>query len=77
MAERVYHAIQHVAFFCQQLVSTTAFESYQTSKTFKIYHKINCKRSFVIYLQTAIFAIFSALVYRKHNSAFNGHGFNY
>ena len=35
---------------CQQLISTTTFKSNQTNKTFKIYHRVNCKSSFVIYL---------------------------
>ena len=34
---------------CQQLISTTTFKSNQTNKTFKIYHRVNCKSSFVIY----------------------------
>ena len=35
---------------CQQLISTTTFKSNQTNKTFKTYHRVNCKSSFVIYL---------------------------
>ena len=35
---------------CQQLISTAIFKSNQTSKTFKICHRVNCKSSFVIYL---------------------------
>ena len=36
-------------FLCyQQLISK--FKSNQTNKTFKIYHRVNCKSSFVIYL---------------------------
>ena len=35
---------------CQQLISTTTFKSNQTNKTLKIYHRVNCKSSFVIYL---------------------------
>ena len=35
---------------CQQLISTTTFKSNQTNKMFKIYHRVNCKSSFVIYL---------------------------
>ena len=35
---------------CQQLISTTTFKSNQTNKTFKIYHRVNCKSNFVIYL---------------------------
>ena len=34
----------------QQLISTKAFRSNQKNKTFKIYHRFNCKRSFVVYL---------------------------
>ena len=36
--------------FYQQLISTTNFKSNQTNKMFEIYHKNNCKNSFVIYL---------------------------
>ena len=36
---------------CQQLISTTTkFKTNQTNKTFKIYHRVNYKSSFVIYL---------------------------
>ena len=35
---------------CAQIVNTTTFESYQTIRTFKIFHKLNCKSSFAIYL---------------------------
>ena len=34
---------------CQQLSKAT-FKSNQTNKTFKIYHRVNCKSNFVIYL---------------------------
>ena len=44
---------------CQQLISTTTSKSNQNNKTFKIYHRVNCKSSFVIstrmlYLQHSI-----------------------
>ena len=35
-------------FYCQQLISTT-LKNNQTNKTFKIYHRVNCKSSFVVY----------------------------
>ena len=35
---------------CQQLISTAIFKSNQTNKTFKIYHRVKSKSSFVIYL---------------------------
>ena len=35
---------------CTQVVNTKTFESYQTKRLFKIFHKLNCKSSFVIYL---------------------------
>ena len=35
---------------CTQLVNTKTFESYQTKKMFKIFHKLNCTSSFVMYL---------------------------
>ena len=34
----------------QQLISTATFKSNQTDKKFKIYHRVNWKRSFVNYL---------------------------
>ena len=34
----------------QQLISTTTSKSNQNNKTFKIYHRVNCKSSYVIYL---------------------------
>ena len=34
----------------QQLISAATFKSNQTKKTFKIYHRANCKSSFVIFL---------------------------
>ena len=33
-----------------QVVNTKFFKSYQTKKTFKIFHELNCKSRFVIYL---------------------------
>ena len=35
---------------CKQKVNTKTFEIYQTNRTFKIFHKLNCRSSFVIYL---------------------------
>ena len=35
---------------CTQVVNTKTFESYQTKSKFKIFHILNCKSSFVIYL---------------------------
>ena len=53
---------------CQQLISTTTFISNQTNKTFKIYHRGNCKSSFIIYLLECYSAAFTALVTQKHHS---------
>ena len=53
---------------CQQLISTRTFKSNQTNKAFKIYHRVNCKSSFVIYLQNAISATFNMLANQKHHS---------
>ena len=36
--------------YCTQVVNTKTFKSYQTKRTFKFFHKLNCKSSFVIYL---------------------------
>ena len=46
--ESVSHAIQHVAFAVSNFLSTT-FKGNQTNKTLKIYHRVNCKSSFVSY----------------------------
>ena len=35
---------------CTQVVNSKTFESYQSKRTFKIFHKLNRKSSFVIYL---------------------------
>ena len=35
---------------CKQVVSTTSFKSNQTNGIFKIFHNINCKSTFLIYL---------------------------
>ena len=35
---------------CSQLTSTTTFIRQQTKKKFKVYHKVNCKSEYVIYL---------------------------
>ena len=40
---------------CTQVVNTKTFESCQTNRTFKIFHKLNCKSSFVIYLMKCAF----------------------
>ena len=35
---------------CKQVISTTSFKSNQTNRVFKIFHNINCKSTFLIYL---------------------------
>ena len=35
---------------CTQVINTKTSESYQADRTFKIFHKLNCKSSFVSYL---------------------------
>ena len=35
---------------CKQVVSTTSFKSNETNRAFKIFHNINCKSTFLIYL---------------------------
>ena len=35
---------------CKQVVHTTTFRSNQTNRIFKIYHNLNCKSKYVIYL---------------------------
>ena len=44
------NATNESSFCCTQVVNTKTFESYQTKRTFKIFHKLNCKSSFVICL---------------------------
>ena len=36
--------------FCQQVLKTNTFTSHRTDKTFKIFHQLNCKSSYLIYL---------------------------
>ena len=38
------------ALCCKQVVSITSFKSNQTNRVFKIFHNINCKSTFLIYL---------------------------
>ena len=35
---------------CQQVLRTNIFTSYRTGETFKIFHQLNCKSSYLIYL---------------------------
>ena len=35
---------------CKQIVPTTTFRSNQTNRIFQIYHNLNCKSKYVIYL---------------------------
>ena len=44
------HVIYSCNQYCSQLISTTTFISQQTKRKFKIYHKVNCKCEYVIYL---------------------------
>ena len=36
--------------YCQQVIKTNSFTSYQTGQTFKIFHQLNCKSYGLIYL---------------------------
>ena len=47
---RSYNTTNKLSLCCTQAVDTKTFESYQTKKTCKIFHKLNCKSSLVIYL---------------------------
>ena len=53
---------------CQQLISTT-FQSNHTNKRLKIYHRVNCKCSFVIYLLECY--IFNIQYVGKSETSFN------
>ena len=45
------HAKQQINhLYAVKIVNTKTFENYQTKRTFKILHKLNCKCSFMIYL---------------------------
>ena len=35
---------------CKQVIDTSTFRSYQTQKLYTIFHKLNCKSKFIIYL---------------------------
>ena len=35
---------------CKQVIDTSTFQSYQTQQLYTIFHKLNCKRKFIIYL---------------------------
>ena len=53
---------------CTQVVNTETFESDQTSRTFKIFHKLNCKSSFIIIWWNAPFVKHSTQEKEKHLS---------
>ena len=45
------HFVSNTRTLCyKQVVSTTSFKSNQTNRVFKIFHNINCKSTFLIYL---------------------------
>ena len=50
--------------YCTQVVNTKTFESCQTKRTFKFFHKLNCKSSFV----KAAFVKHSTYEKQKHFS---------
>ena len=52
-----------------QVVTTKTFESYQTNRTFKIFHKLNCKSNLVIYLMD--FALRKTQSVGKRKAPFN------
>ena len=35
---------------CKQVINTSTFRSYQTQQLYTIFHKLNCKNKFIIYL---------------------------
>ena len=35
---------------CKQVIDTSTFRSYQTQQLYTIFHKLNCKSKFIIYL---------------------------
>ena len=45
-----YNTTNKSSLCCRQVVNTKTFKSYQTKRRFKIFHKLNCKSGFVIYL---------------------------
>ena len=55
--------------FCCQLTSATTFISQQTKGKFKIYHKVICKRKYIIYFMECILC--SKQYVGKAKTAFN------
>ena len=35
---------------CKQVIDTSTFQSYQTQQLYNIFHKLNCKSKFILYL---------------------------
>ena len=47
----VVHVTVEKTMYCNQVAATLCFKSYTNQKSsFKIYHNVNCKRNFLIYL---------------------------
>ena len=51
---------------CTQVVNTKTFESYQIKKVFNIFHKLNSKSSFVMYLTECTLVKYSTQEKQKH-----------
>ena len=45
-----FNTTSKLSLCCTQVVNIKTFESYQTKRMFKIFNKLNCKSSFIIYL---------------------------
>ena len=54
---------------CKQVIDTSTFRSYQTQQLYTIFHKLNCKSKFIIYLME--YASCKVQYVRKAETAFN------
>ena len=54
---------------CKQVIDTSTFQSYQTQQLYTIFHKLNCKSKFIIYLMEC--ALCKIQYVGKAETAFN------
>ena len=54
---------------CKQVTDTSTFRSYQTQQLYTIFHKLNCKSKFIIYLMECVLC--KVQYVRKAETAFN------
>ena len=64
-----YNTTNKSSLCCTQIVNTGAFKSCQTNRMFKIFHKLHCKSSFIIYLMEC--TLCKTQYVRKAETSFN------